>query len=117
MGLFLLILASIPLLRFTPLFRSLCSLHAGFCMLLNGLLKSRRYLILFFTSISHNHLICKFIFSCFVTFRWYARRTYWMTTTRSFTFTTTMWVIYWIHRDTTNGWTNTAPSYCASFTK
>jgi hypothetical protein len=33
-----------------------------------------------------------------------------------FTFTTTVWVIYWVHHATTNSWPNTHFASAASFT-
>jgi hypothetical protein len=33
-----------------------------------------------------------------------------MATTRGLSFTTTMWVIDWVHDDTTNGWAATLPT-------
>ena len=40
-----------------------------------------------------------------------------MTTTRSTTFTTTMWVVYRVHRNTANCRTNTSPARSTSFTQ
>ncbi|STQ08815.1 Uncharacterised protein [Enterobacter cloacae] len=37
--------------------------------------------------------------------------------TKVTTFTTTMWVIYWVHRSTANGRTNTTPACSTSFTQ
>jgi hypothetical protein len=40
----------------------------------------------------------------------------WVTTTGSFTFTTTMWVIDRVHSHTTYGWALALPTHTASFT-
>ena len=39
-----------------------------------------------------------------------------MTSAFGFTFTTTMWVIDWVHCCTTNGWSSSKPSATTSFT-
>jgi hypothetical protein len=38
-----------------------------------------------------------------------------MSATGGTTFTTTMWVIYWVHNNTTNRWTTALPAHATSF--
>jgi hypothetical protein len=40
-----------------------------------------------------------------------------MSTTRGLTFTTTVWMINWVHNNASNGWSHTAPTGRTRFTK
>jgi hypothetical protein len=39
-----------------------------------------------------------------------------VTATRGTTFTTTVWVVYWVHGYTTYGWANALPTHAAGLT-
>ena len=62
-------------------------------------------------------LVSALISSSLVTLSWHTPRRYWVTTTRGSSFTTTMRVIDWVHRNTANGWANASPALSTGFTE
>jgi hypothetical protein len=63
----------------------------------------------------NNHGRRALITACAISLGWCAPWRNWNTTFSGLTFTTTVWVIYWVHGNTTNRWTNSAPTGCSRF--
>ncbi|BAK12924.1 30S ribosomal protein S19 RpsS [Pantoea ananatis AJ13355] len=74
------------------------------------------YPLILFATATYDKLIGTLVATGLLTFGLNAPRGY-RVLTKVTTFTTTVRVIYWVHRGTTNGRTNTTPTGCTGFTQ
>ncbi len=74
------------------------------------------YPLKLFATATYDEFISTLVAAGLLTFGLQAPRGY-RVLTKVTTFTTTMWVVYWVHRSTANGRTNTTPACSTCFTQ
>ncbi len=74
------------------------------------------YPLKLFATATYDEFISTLVAAGLLTFGLNAPRSY-RVLTKVTTFTTTMWVVYWVHRSTANGRTNATPACSTCFTQ